>query len=202
MYKNIIFDVGNVLLSYDWRGALHKAGVKEEYLDELGPMLLDDPFWEELDLGIRPYFDVVNDLCDKYKEHSDGVRNFLTNVENMPIDRPKIWDEVKKLKDNGYKLYILSNYSEYMFNIHAGSKPFMKYMDGMIVSYMVHVGKPEPKIYEALVDKYNLNPKESLFFDDRSENVEGAIEYGIDAKCVTSEDFLLAELIKLNAKKA
>lgn len=194
MYKNIIFDVGWVLLSYDWKKALKKGGVPEEALDNLGDTLLNDSFWAELDLGIRPYFEVVEDLCNKYSDYADGIRNFLTNVENMPIGRPKVWEEVHRLKEAGYNLYILSNYSEYMFKVHALDKPFIKDMDGMMVSYMINCNKPDKKIYEALINKYGINPKESIFFDDKLENVKGAIACGIDSVQITSEEFLLSKL--------
>lgn len=197
MIKNIIFDVGEVLFSYGWIEALVIAGESRESAEVLGPKVFDDPLWKELDLGIRPYFEVVEDMCRKYSDHADSIRKFLTNVEVMPKDRPEVWKEVHKLKEKGYHLYLLSNYSEYMFSIHTKDKPFMKDIDGAMVSYMVNVNKPDERIYRALLDKYGLDSSECLFFDDRAENTEGAAKIGIRAMTVTSEEFLLEELRKL-----
>lgn len=194
MYKNIIFDVGGVLLSYDWRGAMAKAGCSPQEAETFGPNLLDDPLWPEFDLGIRPYDDIVEDMCIKYPDKATIIRNFLTNLENMPVPRPSVWEEVKKLKDKGYKLYILSNYSKRMFDVHAGTRPFIELMDGIMVSYMVNINKPDSGIYEALLKKYDLDPAESLFFDDKLENIEGAKRCGIDGIHVLSEDHLLHTL--------
>lgn len=196
-YENIVFDVGGVLLSYRWFDAITEAGCTPEEARELGPKLFEDPCWRELDLGIRPYFEVVNEFAAKYPEYTSVITEFLTEVKRMPIGRPAVWEEVHRLKEKGYKLYILSNYSEYMIKNHTENLPFVQDMDGGIVSYMVHVNKPDKGIYEALFKKYDLNPSECLFFDDREENIEGAKKCGMDGIVVTSEEFLVEELKKL-----
>ncbi len=197
MYKNIIFDVGEVLLSYRWVDALAQAGTKYEDAMVIGPKLFNSPHWAELDLGVRPYFDVVEDLAKEAPGYEDAVRKFLTDVENMLIGRPKVWKEVHRLKEKGYKIYLLSNYSEYMFTRHTADKPFIKDIDGAMVSYMVNINKPDKGIYEALLNKYDLDPSECIFFDDRKENTDGALLCGIAAVTVTGEDMLIEELKKL-----
>lgn len=197
MYKNIVFDVGEVLFSYGWKEALMFAGASYEDALMLGKDLFDDPVWGELDLGIRPYFEVVEELSDKYPNHKEVIKSFLTNVEIMPKSRPVIWALLKKLKEKGYKLYLLSNYSEYMFSRHTQDRPFMEVIDGAMVSYMVNINKPAKGIYEALLNKYDLKASDCLFFDDKQENVDGAMACGIDAIRVTDEQMLTAELIKL-----
>lgn len=189
--------MGEVLLKYDWIGAIAMAGVTREEAEMLGPRLFDDPLWKELDLGARPYFDVVEDLARNNPGYEDTVRKYFTNVEVMPHERPNVWAEVKRLKDKGYKLYILSNYSEYMFSIHTNERPFIPWFDGMMISYMIHVNKPDRRIYEALLEKYHLDPSECLFLDDRKENIEGGMACGIDGVVVPTEEVLLAELAKL-----
>ena len=197
MYRNIIFDVGEVMFDYQWIEAVRMGGTTMEEALVLGPKLFNDPLWKELDLGVRPYFEVVEEMAANNPEYADVVRKFLTNVENMPKDRAAVWEKVHELKKCGYKLYIVSNYSEYMFSRHTKGKPFIDDMDGMMVSYMVHINKPDEGIYRALLEKYDLKPEESLFFDDRPENVEGAAKCGIDGIVVTGQDMLLEELDKL-----
>lgn len=201
MYKNIIFDVGEVLFSYGWKEALMLAGASYEDALMLGKDLFDNPLWGELDLAVRPYFEVVDELSSCYPAHKDAITSFLTNVEVMPKSRPVIWELLKRLKEKGYKLYLLSNYSEYMFSRHTAGRPFMEVIDGAMVSYMVHINKPDRGIYEALLKKYDLDASESLFFDDKLENVEGARKCGIDAIQVTDEPMLAGELIKLLSVK-
>ena len=73
----------------------------------------------------------------------------------------------------------------------------MNDIDGLIVSYMVHKAEPDPAIYAALCEKYELNPSECLFFDDRLENVQAAISYGMQAKRVLSKEGLVEDLEKI-----
>ena len=70
-------------------------------------------------------------------------------------------------------------------------------MDGMVISYEVHSLKPDHTIYRHILDKYDLKPKESIFFDDRAENIEAARELGMEAVQITSEDMLLEILSNL-----
>lgn len=194
MYKNIIFDVGEVLLTYDWRFCLEKAGVQYDEAIELWEMLFTMDRWAEFDLGVRSYWDVVEDICSEIPKYEKELRVFFSNMDDMPIDRPKVWEEIKGLKENGYKLYVLSNYSEIMFQAHSKGKPFMDYMDGAIFSYMVHINKPDEGIYKALLDKYSLMPAECVFFDDREANTEAARKLGIDSITITDEASLIKEL--------
>ena len=196
-YKNIIFDVGEVLLSYRWKDAMVDAGISREAAEEIGSVIFSSPLWKELDLGIRPYWDVVEDIATKYGKWHDEMTCYLTKVERMTIDRPKVWEKMALLKEAGYKCYILSNYPGYIFERHMKDKPFLQYLDGMMVSYSVNFCKPDRRIYEALLQKYNLNPKDCIFFDDRKENTDGAIACGIDAVTVESEDILLEQIDKL-----
>lgn len=67
----------------------------------------------------------------------------------------------------------------------------MQEIDGMVVSYQVHITKPDNRIYRHLLDKYDLNPEECIFFDDRVENTEAAKKMGIESVTITSKDQLL-----------
>ena len=109
----------------------------------------------------------------------------------MPVKRERVWKKVAELKDKGYRLYVLSNYSEYLFNKHTRDVPVISLMDGMVISYEVHSIKPDHAIYRHILDKYDLKPEESIFFDDRKENVVAARELSMDAVQITSEDMLL-----------
>ena len=197
MPKNIIFDIGGVLLEYRWLDMLMDYGLSRDEAEEIGRKMFDDPLWSELDLEVRPTAEVIRDFQKKYPEYARVIAWFITHGEFMHVGRPKVWELVRKLKEKGYKLYILSNYSSDLFSKHTKDVPFLQEMDGVVVSYMIHKAKPNPEIYQYLLETYHLLPEESLFFDDRAENTKAAREMGIASITVTSQEFLIEQLQQL-----
>ena len=142
--KNIIFDVGQVLVSYDWESYLKAFHFPAEY---------------EAD---------VKRVIEKSGK-TIGIKDYA-----------ETWTGY--LKSQGYHLYILSNYSQFMLDqTRPGKMPFLKNMDGVIFSCEVQQIKPEADIYETLLSRFGLKPEESVFLDDRPENCEAARKLGIHA---------------------
>ncbi|MBQ5445621.1 MAG: HAD family phosphatase [Lachnospiraceae bacterium] len=189
--KNVIFDVGDVLLDYRWREMLMDYGLDINEAQRIGRELFDDNLWHIYDIGTMSQEEIINAYCDKHPKDAKVIRWFITHGEYMHVPRPKVWEKVHELKIKGYKLYILSNYPEILFNKHTEYADFMDDMDGVMVSYMIKDSKPNMAIYDALCNRYGLKTDESIFFDDREENVLGAIKFGINAKKIDSQDSLL-----------
>jgi FMN phosphatase YigB (HAD superfamily) len=101
---------------------------------------------------------------------------------------------VSLMKEKGYRIYLLSNYSEDFFRVHTKDASFMDELDGKVVSYEIHKIKPDAAIYMHLLDKYQLDAKECVFFDDRQENTKAAEELGIRSYTITSKEYLLSVL--------
>ncbi len=150
--------------------------------------------WHEFDLGLVTPDEVVERYSEMFPEDREVIDYFVHHGEYMQVPRPEIWKRVHQLREKGYNIYLLSNYPEELFRKHTEYADFMQDLDGMMVSYMIHEGKPDPVIYLALCDKYNLAPKDCLFLDDRAENVEGGIRIGMQSLQVTSRA-QLAELL-------
>ena len=197
--KNIIFDVGDVLLDYRWQQMLMDYGLDESEAYRVGRELFDDPdgLWHEYDLGVKSQEEIIQEFEQKHPKDAEVIRWFISHGEYMHVARPAIWKLVHQLKEAGYHLYILSNYPEILFKKHTQYADFMDDMEGMVVSYMFHVGKPERIVYQTLCDRYGLNKEECLFFDDRAENVQGAIDFGMRAKRVLSAKGLAVDLEEL-----
>ena len=201
-YKNIVFDIGGVLLSYRWLELVMETVPDRETGLLFAKHLYEDKLWVQFDLGIRPFDDILDDYTKKYPEEAEYIMYVMTHLERMPLPRPKVWEKVHALKEMGYHLYLLSNYSSRMLNAHTKNMtlPFFKEVDGYVISYEVHSIKPDKEIYEALFDKYSLDPKECIFFDDRQENVDGARLCGMEGRVIYSEEVLLGYLDRLLAK--
>ncbi len=198
MIKNIIFDVGNVLLDYRCQEMLVSYGLTENEAKELTDLMFGDKLWRELDLvGKEEEPRIVEDYKKKFPEYADAIQWFMTHFGNMHVPRKEIWELVHQLKIKGFHLYFLSNYPETMFEMHTKDASFMADMDGGVVSYQIHKSKPDPEIYQHLLRTYHLAPDECLFFDDLSANTGAAAKLGIHTVTVTSKEFLAEKLREL-----
>lgn len=202
MIKNIVFDVGDVLLSYRWRDMMiQDHGLAPKDAERIAAEMFNSPYWAILDLGTETEEQVLHGYDQIYPEDSEHIRWFITHGEKMHVGRPDVWERVHELKHKGYKLYYLSNYSYELFSKHTKGAPFMEDMSGGVVSYQIHISKPDRRIYEYLLSKYDLKPEECLFFDDRMENVEGARKAGMNSERVISEAQLVEMLDELLKNK-
>ena len=192
--KNLIFDVGNVLLEYRWNQMLLDYGLSKEEAATAGPLFFEHDIWKELDYGNISVEEVICLYEKALPQYAGLIRWFLTNLELMPIARKDVWEKVHALKQKGYRIYLLSNYNKDFFDTHTKDADFLNDIDGKVVSYEIHKIKPDPAIYEYLLEKYDLIPEESVFFDDRLENTEAAEKLGIKSYTITSKEYLLEVL--------
>ncbi len=169
----------------------------DSHAEEIGHRMFEDPIWEDFDRGSVDTDELIDHYCGLYPEDSATIKRMILEGERMMVRRDTLWKRIEELKESGFKIFIMSNYSEFLFKKHTEPIPFMDKLDGMVVSYEVHMLKPEPGIYEHILKKYSLVPEECLFFDDRQENVDAAIKMGIQSVQVTSEEMLVKELEKL-----
>ena len=197
MIKNLIFDVGDVLLSYRWQQIMIDHGLTPEETATFWDKFFWDGHWDMYDAGKYNTKEFMKFMSDLYPEEAENIEYLLTHMELMPIPRPAVWEKVSRLKkEKGYKLYILSNYPVEMFDCHTAQITCMKDMDGIVVSGAVHKTKPNRDIYEHIINEYGLDPAESMFFDDREVNIEGAKAAGLNGTVIESEEFLLDLLDK------
>lgn len=171
--SNIVFDLGGVVFARDPRK------FEPEFIKFFSYILLPKmpKFWEDYDRGIVSYDEVITSLaeynsCDKELAESNLRRSILTQE---PITATA--QLIAELKQAKYKLYVLSNMSLEFIEFLRKQDVYCNF-DGEVVSCEEHVVKPEPEIYRRLIERYGLNAEETLFIDDRKENVEAAIAMG------------------------
>ncbi len=189
--KNLIFDIGNVLIGFRPEEMLKEYGMSEEKQKEFAEKIFMDEIWKEFDLENIPYQAVVDRYVEKYPELKEEIAWVFSHTELMPIYRPRVWEKLHLLKEDGYHIYLLTNYSSELMKSHLTLADFWKDIDGMVASYQLHVVKPDPVIYRTLLEKYQLKAEECVFFDDMASNVEGAKAVGIEAHQITDEQQLL-----------
>jgi 2-haloacid dehalogenase/putative hydrolase of the HAD superfamily len=177
MLKNIVFDLGGVVVAHNEDSFKEKLG--EFFSFVFGPDMKCVPsFWVEYDLGIRTIDETAAAVAEFRKcSVEEAKANMLYAIALQEEVEPTV-NLIKELKERGYKLYVLSNMSkEYIEFLRK--LPVFDYFDEQVVSCEVHLGKPDLKIYDYLLSHCNLNPAETIFIDDRKDNVEAAAELGI-----------------------
>lgn len=180
MIKNVIFDIGGVLLDFKPYEYTMKFDYDLETKKKLYSVIFEDKRWIELDRGTLSNEAYLNLLVKENPDYAHQIKEVFKDWITMltPID--KTIEFYKNLKEQGYKIYLLSNFSSPAYEITEQLCPFLKMADGKIISYSVKTVKPEKQIYDILLSKYNLIPQESIFIDDRQENIDAAKALGIN----------------------
>ena len=180
MIKNIIFDMGKVLIEFDPEYYLDKEKVFDKNDRDL---LLKDifysPYWLQMDEGSLDETEMFEKIKDIIPERLHGVSEALLFHWHDPLIPIEGMDDlVMTLKEKGYGIYLLSNASvqqkEY-WPRYKSSKNF----DGVVVSAFERCIKPDPAIYHILLDRYHLKAEECIFIDDRQINVDTADNIGM-----------------------
>ncbi len=185
MIRNILFDLGGVLITYHPEETLLAVGYSKEEASRLNHAVFLDPLWRELDRGT--YRSMEEALPLFYKAHPDDaalIQSFFSRdwmkILFQPIDESVLF--LKKMKQEGYRIYFLTNYAAETYRETSSRVPFFKLADGAVVSSDVKLLKPDPRIYQILLERYHLVPEETVFFDDNEINVQAAIACGIHAQ--------------------
>ena len=194
MIKNIIFDIGNVLLKFNPKEYFSKMFENEEIGNTMCDLIMQSEIWKQYDLGNCTLEDVKNDFILKKPLLKDEICKMLDLW--LPILKPlnESFKVMEDLKKEGYKVYLLSNLSEDAFNYIDKEYHLFDKVDGYVVSFKEHVSKPDFKIYDILVSRYNLNKEECVFLDDTKVNVDAAIAFGMSAIHFMEEKSSLKEL--------
>lgn len=183
MIKNVIFDIGMVLVDFRWKELFCEVGCDDGEIAALDNLFFGECLWDELDLGIFDEEEVIAKACDTLPHLEGKITEFWERrVETIdPYDYAL--PMIKELKERGLNVYLLTNYprSLYAECKDKGRFPFYDLIDGEVVSSHVKIRKPDREIYEALLNKYSLKADECIFTDDRPINIEGAAKLGINA---------------------
>jgi FMN phosphatase YigB (HAD superfamily) len=179
MIKNIVFDIGNVLLSFKPSEFFDK----KNYPENIKATILADIFgskeWRMLDNGDINTTEAIDAIALKSslkREEISHVFNLRTELM-FPLDLNVRL--LPKLKKQGFRLYFLSNFPIDIFEEVKTGYFFFKYFDGGLISSEVKFSKPDSRIFEILLEKYSLIPEECLFIDDSEINVKGSISAGM-----------------------
>lgn len=201
MIKNIVFDVGMVLIDFCWREYCRDLGFSEDIVEKFGENVVLTDIWNQLDHGTISLEEANGIFKQRIPECADKIDLFWEKQEGMVKEYDYSLPLVLELKSKGYHVYLLSNYPKDMYEHQWPGFRFLKEVDGYIVSSLEKRIKPNPDIYELLCERYHLLPEECLFVDDRLENVEAAIGCGMQAVVFENYEAFRRDLLKVGVLK-
>ncbi len=197
MVRNIIFDIGNVLVEYCWREHIALCGYTGETAKRLGLAMMQSPVWPELDRGVWSEEELLEGFIQNDPELEPEIRHVFADLSTLVRLYPGTDAWLEALRVKGYRLYYLSNFSGKCRREAIRQLGFMERMDGGIMSYEVREIKPHEKIFRLLFERYGLKPEESIFLDDTSANLETAKRLGMRTVLVESQEQAMEELDKV-----
>jgi len=195
--KTIIFDYGNVIGNnpspFIFESIHYEFGVEYNTIKEVVAKLIpksqidlisENDFWNEVSRSLG--------ICDSEKLKRVWMEAYIRNAK---IDKEMI-SLIRELKNRGYKICLLSNIA----NIYRDSslkKEIEKEIPTTFYSYNLKTRRPEKRIYELLIEKLGVEPKECVFIDDEEENLTVPEEIGMETILFKSSEDLRSELLKI-----
>jgi putative hydrolase of the HAD superfamily len=196
MIRNIIFDLGNVLISF--RPADYFTRLN--YPQDLKNKILTDIFasreWLMLDNGDISLNSAIESIAKKTSLEREEIARIFNLRLDIMFPLRKNADLLPALKKRGFRLYYLSNFPIDIFDDVKNSYEFFRHFDGGIISSEVRYSKPDPLIYDSLLKKYGLKPAECLYIDDVETNVLAAEASGMKGFTTFGSDDISASLIE------
>ena len=179
MIRNILFDMGNVLIYFDRNLFMDRLGVSEEDKKLLMREVFLSVEWVRMDRGSMVEADAVASCCKRLPERLHEAAEKLIAMWDRPIlPIPGMYELIEELKEKGYGIYLLSNCSiPLRQNVHR--IPGIEVFDGVLVSSEHRLLKPQHEIFEKFFETFRLEPSECFFIDDAVTNIEGALECGM-----------------------
>lgn len=192
--KAIVFDLGGVLLDWDprhlYRTVFAETEEMEYFLEEIC-----SPAWNaQMDVD-KSFQEGITDLLPEYSTYAAQIRLYQTRwPEMLKGDFPDSVAVLKELRDAGYRLAALSNWSRETFPVVKAQYEFLGWFDPLILSGEVGLAKPDPRIFQVLLQEVGRPARDCVFIDDNPENIAEAGRQGFETIRFSSADSLREEL--------
>ena len=191
-----LFDLGGVFFDWDpdhfYKNVFENIEEREFFLAEV----CNDQWNVQQDAG-RSIAEAELELIPKFPHYEKEIKMYYKNHRKMirGVFEESI-DILKKLKDKNYECYVLSNWSAETFAGMTDDYPFLKLFDGLLISGEDKLIKPDHAIYQLARDRFNLNPEETVFIDDKLENIQAAQEMNFKTIHLTDPNIIKTEIKK------
>jgi 2-haloacid dehalogenase len=197
----VVFDLGGVLIDWDPRHLYRRIFDSEEEMEAFLSTVCTPEWNAELDRG-RSFEEMVELLCSEHPERRDHIEAYHRRWDEMLGE--SIEGSVRILRElhsAGYPLYVLTNWSAETFHMAHERYGFLSLFREIIVSGEVGLIKPEPAIYELLVERTSIEPSRAVFIDDREVNARAAEKIGFVSVTYQGPSLLRQRLTELGLLK-
>ncbi len=204
MIRNIVFDMGKVLVDYDENKCVDYYVEDEADRELVRTAVFISPEWVLLDMGVISERAALERIKKRLPERlHEAARLCMNNWHDHCMETVEEMEPViRDLKEQGYGIYLLSNASMRLLMCYRDVIPAVECFDGIMFSAAEQLIKPQRQFYEKLCRRYHLDPEECYFIDDLQLNVDGAKSYGMKGYCFADRDIekLKQALSELNTK--
>ncbi len=193
MIKTIVFDIGNVLMHFRWNAYIRSL-YPESKAKKITQAIWAENCWEALDREIEDEAVIRARMIQQAPMYEEEINYALDHVGECMSKADYAIEWIQTLKQEGYNVLFLSNYSQFLMDACPEVLDFLPYLDGGVFSCDVGTIKPEYDIYGVLLELYNQNPEECVFIDDKEANILAAKEVGMHGIVFTSYEKTSKEL--------
>jgi len=200
MINTVIFDIGNVLIDVDFMRSIRSYTNTDEEAKRCFLAFVKNKTWDLLDKGTYSTEEVMKKFIENDPEMEMYMRAFFDGMKDLllPFSFTNSW--IESIKKDGKKVYILSNWPQFVHKKFAKEMDFLEKADGYLLSYIEKLTKPDPAYYQLLLDRYLLKAEECVFVDDRKENVEAAKAKGMVGILFENREQVEQDLKKLGVE--
>lgn len=192
MIKNIVFDIGNVILKFDLEDVLKKYTMNVDEQKFILDNIINSPEWLGyglIDTGFISKEDAITIVQDRTNHKKDIlIENFWNTYNDYAIVDERMLKLICSLKNSNYNIYLLSNINPYTHK-KVNESELLEKVDGYVFSYQEHMIKPYTGIYNKLISKYSIKPEETLFIDDNQNNIDTGNQIGFISKKVEPDNY-------------
>lgn len=201
MIRNIILDIGDVLVKSNYRRFFADKGYDDEMIGRLEKATFFSPVWKELDRGVWNFSQVVHGFVENDPEIEEQLRSVFDDMGGFITAYPYAVSWIRELKESGLKVFCLSNISGKICDDCANELKFLEYVDGKLLSYRERLIKPDPKIFRLLLNRYGLSAEECIFIDDMEQNVTVARALGFHGIVFKEQRQAMNEIEKYGGRR-